>query len=58
MSEFRHIGDLSNIMSGANRNVHMNLHTNQISLFAESSVAGKAIVVHTKEDDLGRGSDG
>jgi Cu-Zn family superoxide dismutase len=56
-SEVRHIGDLSNIIADANGNVHMRAYTDQISLFGEFSIVGRAVVVHAKEDDLGKGGD-
>jgi Cu/Zn superoxide dismutase len=44
-------------MSDADGNVHMNLQTDQFSLFGQYSVVGRAFVIHAKQDDLGLGGD-
>jgi len=55
----RHAGDLGNIGAGANGVAKIDVVTNQISLVETSplSAVGRAIVVHEKADDLGKGGD-
>jgi Cu-Zn family superoxide dismutase len=51
-SEIRHKGDLGNIVASANGVANVNITVKELNL---SSIAGRAIVVHEKADDLGMG---
>lgn len=51
----RHVGDLGNIAADDNGTVTLQIVDEQISLTGPLSIAGRGIVVHEKEDDLGRG---
>jgi len=51
----RHIGDLGNILADAEGTANVNLLDPLISLSGVNSIIGRSIVVHEKEDDLGRG---
>nr|AIU36848.1 ORF59 sod [Cydia pomonella granulovirus] len=52
----RHLGDLGNIYSvGAHTPTRVNLVDNMISLYGAYSILGRSLVVHTMEDDCGRG---
>ena len=48
----RHEGDLGNIEADANGNGHLEWTDSQISFSGESSIIGRAIIVHAGEDDL------
>ncbi|KAH9525315.1 Superoxide dismutase [Cu-Zn] [Bulinus truncatus] len=51
----RHVGDLGNIVAGDDGVADVNLKDQQISLIGENSIIGRSLVVHEKEDDLGKG---
>ncbi|XP_078699425.1 superoxide dismutase [Cu-Zn]-like isoform X3 [Branchiostoma floridae x Branchiostoma belcheri] len=51
----RHVGDLGNIIAGADGKAPVNIIDDQISLFGEYSILGRGLVVHAGEDDLGKG---
>ncbi len=51
----RHIGDLGNIAAGDDGIAKLQIADEFISLAGALSVAGRGIVVHENEDDLGRG---
>jgi len=53
--EVRHVGDLGNIESDENGVADFSLRDSVISLNGERSIVGRAVVVHTGTDDLGRG---
>jgi len=53
----RHVGDLGNIVADASGNAKINLQDKQISLEGSTSILGRALVVHEKKDDYGRGGD-
>ncbi|KAN0038306.1 hypothetical protein ACTA71_000478 [Dictyostelium dimigraforme] len=53
--EYRHLGDLGNIESNQDKKSIINIKDGAISLFGPNSIVGRSIVVHEKEDDLGRG---
>lgn len=57
MDPFRHIGDLGNIEAGEDGTVKLQVSDHAIALTGPLSVLGRSIVVHEKEDDLGRGGD-
>lgn len=57
-SSERHIGDLGNIIADNKGEVHMKLYDNQISLRnLQRNIIGRSVVIHSGEDDLGRGGD-
>ena len=57
-SSERHIGDLGNIIADNKGAVHMKLYDNQISLRnLQRNIIGRSVVIHSGEDDLGRGGD-
>ena len=51
----RHGGDLGNIAPGDDGTVKLHIADDVISLVGPFNVVGRGIVVHEKEDDLGRG---
>jgi len=53
----RHVGDLGNIVADASGNARIDITDDKISLTGGNSVLGRAIVVHEKMDDLGKGGD-
>ncbi|XP_046679942.1 superoxide dismutase [Cu-Zn]-like [Homalodisca vitripennis] len=54
---YRHVGDLGNIVAGEDGVVQIQLSDHAFSLTGPTSVVGRSVVVHEKEDDLGRGGD-
>lgn len=53
--EERHIGDLGNLEADSNGDAYVCLEVKGMELFGEHSIVGRSVVVHAKEDDLGRG---
>jgi len=51
----RHAGDLGNIAAGDNGVAHVDLLDTHIPLHGPGSILGRAVVVHEKVDDLGKG---
>jgi Cu-Zn family superoxide dismutase len=51
----RHAGDLGNIVAGGDGVAVIDVKDAQIPLIGENSVIGRSVVVHEKEDDLGKG---
>ncbi|KAJ3358690.1 Superoxide dismutase [Cu-Zn] 2 [Allomyces javanicus] len=51
----RHVGDLGNIVAGADGVAHVSITDAQLSLAGEHSIVGRSVVVHADEDDLGKG---
>jgi Cu-Zn family superoxide dismutase len=50
------VGDLGNIeVKADNAETDINITDNLISLIGQHSIIGRSIVVHEKEDDLGKG---
>merc|ERR1712156_238714 len=58
-SDNRHVGDLGNIVANDNGDSVVFIADNQVKLTGEDefSVAGRSIVIHEKEDDLGASGD-
>ncbi|XP_012532929.1 superoxide dismutase [Cu-Zn], chloroplastic isoform X2 [Monomorium pharaonis] len=52
----RHVGDLGNIEANSAGEAVINITDNIISLKGSNSILGRAIVVHSDEDDLGKGN--
>ena len=56
--EVRHVGDMGNIEADADGNGVLVLEDRLIRIYGnENNVVGRAVVVHAKVDDLGRGND-
>ena len=56
--EERHVGDLGNIEVGEDGVGKLELEDHLINIYGEvNNVLGRAMVVHIKEDDLGKGGD-
>uniref|UniRef100_A9LNI5 Superoxide dismutase [Cu-Zn] n=1 Tax=Olea europaea TaxID=4146 RepID=A9LNI5_OLEEU len=53
--ENRHAGDLGNITVGEDGTAAINIVDKQIPLTGPHSIIGRAVVVHSDPDDLGRG---
>lgn len=54
-SDMRHVGDLGNVIADENGVVSTTLTDSLLTLSGARSIIGRAIVVHTGEDDLGLG---
>lgn len=52
----RHVGDLGNIVANAEGIAETKVSDTVITLHGARSILGRAVVVHTGEDDLGRGT--
>ena len=52
----RHLGDLGNIEADQSGHVGIHLFAKDLYLSGPESIVGRAFVLHSKEDDLGRGS--
>ena len=50
-----HVGDLGNIVADENGIANIGIAADRITLRGERSVVGRSIVIHSNEDDLGRG---
>jgi len=55
-SDERHAGDLGNITVGEDGVAHVEITDSQVPLIGENSIIGRSLVVHEKEDDLGKGN--
>lgn len=51
----RHVGDLGNIAAVTTDSTPIYLQDSIVSLNGRNSIVGRAIVIHEKADDLGRG---
>jgi superoxide dismutase, Cu-Zn family len=52
-----HVGDLGNVVAGTNGVADFTLVAKRVNLTGEQSVIGRAIVIHSDKDDLGKGGD-
>lgn len=52
----RHVGDLGNIRANENGEADVNIKDFIISFTGKNNIVGRAIVVHSGEDDLGKGN--
>lgn len=52
----RHVGDLGNIRTNENGEADVNIKDFIISFTGKNNIIGRAIVVHSGEDDLGKGN--
>ena len=55
---WRHLGDLGNVTADGLGRVKAELHDASLSLDGEQSIIGRALIVHTEEDDLQSQPDG
>ncbi|XP_043587501.1 superoxide dismutase [Cu-Zn], chloroplastic-like [Bombus pyrosoma] len=55
-SPVRHVGDLGNILANESGVADVNIKDSIISFTGNNNIIGRAIVIHSGEDDLGRGS--
>ncbi|KAK3769797.1 hypothetical protein RRG08_046902 [Elysia crispata] len=51
----RHVGDFGNLDQTADGRIDVTFRDPVASLFGELSIIGRAVVLHKKEDDLGKG---
>ncbi|MCJ8742459.1 hypothetical protein PDJAM_G00082380 [Pangasius djambal] len=54
--ENRHVGDLGNVTAGSDGVANISIEDKQVSLTGRHSIIGRTMVIHEKEDDLGRGN--
>lgn len=54
--EERHVGDLGNVKAGPDGVAHVLIEDSVIKLSGEHSIIGRTMVVHEKQDDLGKGN--
>lgn len=52
-AQIRHVGDLGNVIADENGRVSTSFSDSVITLYGARSIIGRAVVVHTEEDDLG-----
>ncbi|XP_029155501.1 superoxide dismutase [Cu-Zn], chloroplastic-like isoform X2 [Nylanderia fulva] len=52
----RHVGDLGNIQANSDGEATVNITDNIISLTGPHSILGRSMVVHSDQDDLGKGN--
>uniref|UniRef100_P41962 Superoxide dismutase [Cu-Zn] n=3 Tax=Brugia pahangi TaxID=6280 RepID=SODC_BRUPA len=53
--EMRHVGDLGNIVAGADGTAHIDISDKHVQLLGPNSIIGRSLVVHADQDDLGKG---
>lgn len=56
MDKDRHVGDLGNIIANDKGVSKMIIYDNLVKLKGKYSVIGRSIVIHSNEDDLGKGT--
>lgn len=55
MDPLRHVGDLGNIEAGADGTAMVDIMDHYLTLTGVRGAIGRAVVIHEKPDDLGRG---
>ncbi len=53
--EERHVGDLGNVTSNSLGNVELEIKDDRVTLYSPYSVIGRGIVLHSRQDDHGKG---
>ncbi|XP_053702852.1 superoxide dismutase [Cu-Zn] [Synchiropus splendidus] len=53
--ENRHVGDLGNVIAGGDRVAKIEITDKLLTLTGPLSIIGRTMVIHEKEDDLGKG---
>ncbi|XP_062907001.1 superoxide dismutase [Cu-Zn] [Mobula hypostoma] len=53
----RHVGDLGNVVADNSGKAKFEIKDKMLSLSGELSIIGRTLVIHEKEDDLGKGGD-
>ncbi|CCF59118.1 hypothetical protein KAFR_0G00850 [Kazachstania africana CBS 2517] len=56
-AETRHVGDMGNVKTDANGVAKGSLTDSLIKLYGPTSVVGRSVVIHSGQDDLGKGGD-
>uniref|UniRef100_D5LGN8 Superoxide dismutase [Cu-Zn] n=2 Tax=Ctenopharyngodon idella TaxID=7959 RepID=D5LGN8_CTEID len=51
----RHVGDLGNVIAGENGVAKIDIVDKMLTLSGPDSIIGRTMVIHEKEDDLGKG---
>lgn len=52
-----HVGDLENVVAGTDGVADFTIVAKRVALIGDRSVIGRSIIVHSEEDDLGKGGD-
>jgi len=52
-----HVGDLGNITADDNGTASFSIEAKRVDLIGERSIVGRGLVVHSDQDDLGKGGD-
>lgn len=52
-AQIRHVGDLGNVIADENGRVSTSFSDSVITLYGARSIIGRAVVVHSDEDDFG-----
>ena len=52
-----HVGDLGNVTANEDGIANISIIAERITLMGERSIVGRAVVIHSKQDDLGKGGD-
>ena len=52
-----HVGDLGNVVAGTDGIADFTIIAKRVNLIGYRSVIGRSIVIHSEEDDLGKGGD-
>ncbi|CAM4730034.1 hypothetical protein PO909_022556 [Leuciscus waleckii] len=52
----RHVGDLGNVIAGENGVAKIDIVDKMLTLSGQHSIIGRTMVIHEKEDDLGKGN--
>ena len=55
-SKNRHLGDLGNIYFDSKKICKTTIYDNRIKLIGRNNIIGRSLIIHDKEDDLGKGN--